>query len=175
VSQQLTPYLKRFGLKQGAPFHQVTARYYAAVEKFPGVPTAEQEGERRRLDHTYEILKMAYKTSAPAARAMVRNRRRSSTTLRVGLGVAAVLLVGTAIVLAMNFSALKMKMTGYDAGDVVCWKETGKTYGKVIEFEPAHRFPVGQPSAAYLIQLEETTETVWISERVVEGAMTVVN
>ena len=175
MSKHLTPYLKQFGLKKGATFQQVTARYFVAVKKFPVVPNKEEKEERKRLDHTYAILKRAYKAPASASRRMHRRRRRSSTTARVGAGVGAVLLVGVVIVVAMNFSTLKLKMTGYDAGDVVRWKETGKTYGKVIEFEPAHRFPVGQPSAAYLIQLEDTTETVWISERVVEGAMTVAN
>jgi hypothetical protein len=81
------------------------------------------------------------------------------------------LLVGTGILVAMNYSEIKLKVSNYELGDVVRWEDSSGPYGKILQFNPSHNFGTGNPSPAYEIQLDGTTETVWVSERVVEKAM----
>jgi hypothetical protein len=174
MPQHLDPYLKQFGLKPGANFQQITARYFACLEEFPHHLTPEQKAEKESVDHAYEILKRAYKTDKPKAPPLRKVSRRSQaaarrTALTTGLLVA--LLVGAAVLLAINYSEIKLKVSNYHAGDVVRWENSSDTYGKIMQFNPSHSFGTGNASPAYEIQLEGTTETVWISERVVEKAM----
>jgi hypothetical protein len=174
MPQHLDPYLKQFGLKPGATFQQITARYFACLEEFPYHLTPEQKAEKESVDHAYEILKRAYKTEQPKAQPLRKVSKRSQASTRrqaVVTGLLVALLVGAGILLAMNYSEIKLKVSNYTVGDVVRWEDSSGPYGKILQFNPSHSFGTGNPSPAYEIQLDGTTETVWISERVVEKAM----
>lgn len=174
MPQHLEPYLKRFGLKPGATFQQITARYFASLEEFPYHLTPEQKAEKQAIEHAYEILKRAYKAEKPDAQPVRKVSRRSPAATRsqaITTALVVALLVGAGILVMMNFSEIKLKVSNYHAGDVVRWEGSSGPYGKILQFKESHRFGTGNPSPAYEIQLEGTTETVWISERVVEKTM----
>ena len=62
-------------------------------------------------------------------------------------------------------------MVHYDNGTVVALKGRSEPYGRIVGFEPVHRFPAGNPSSAYEIRLEGRDTTVWVSERLVVNGM----
>jgi hypothetical protein len=82
--------------------------------------------------------------------------------------VAAVLL---AVLVAMNYGTIKMKMTHYEPGAVLRLKSQAVPFGEVVGFEARHRFPAGNPSPAYSIRLAGKDDTVWISQRLVVNGM----
>jgi len=173
----LEPYLKQFGLKPGATFQQVTARYFACLEEFPPKMDAKQKAEKERFDHAYAILKRAYKSEAPRERTAWKPAKKPRVSMRskaITAGIVVALAAGVGILLAMNYSEIKVRVSNYEAGDVVRWNDSSTPYGKILQYSESHSFGVGQPGPAYEIQLDGTTEAVWISERVVEKAMVAV-
>jgi hypothetical protein len=176
MPRELSPYLKVFGLKPGVSFRRITARYYARLEELSAEESPDRKATEQRLQHTYEILKRAYKSATPGA-PPIRKRRTDATqpaAVAAAVTIALLLAVGAGVLLVMHRSDLKVKLTSYEAGEVVRWKEASDPYGKVMQFDPVHRFETGRPSPAYEIQLAGGTETVWVSERVVEKAMVAV-
>jgi len=174
MPQHLDPYLKQFGLKPGATFQQITARYFACLEEFPYHLTAEQKAEKESVEHAYQILKRAYKSEKPDAPPVRKVSRRSQAAVKsraITTGLLVALLVGAGILVAMNYSEIKLKVSNYHAGDVVRWEDSSDPYGKIMQFNPSHSFGTGNASPAYEIQLDGTIETVWVSERIVEKAM----
>ena len=58
MSRNLGPYLKLFDLPPGATFKQITARYYARIERLDRLGSGEEQDEKKqRLDHAFQILK----------------------------------------------------------------------------------------------------------------------
>lgn len=174
MPQPVEPYLRRFGLKPGATLQQITARYFACLEAFPPKMNPEQKAEKARVDHAYAILKRAYTSESPrkpTERKVRRTPRATTRSRAVTTGVVVALFVGAGVLLTMNYSEIKLKLSDYEPGDVVRWEESNSPYGKVLQFDRMHDFGIGPPSPAYEIQLDGTTETVWVGERVVEKAM----
>jgi hypothetical protein len=174
MPQHLDPYLKQFGLKPGATFQQITARYFACLEEFPYHMTAEQRAAKESFEHAYQILKRAYQSEAPKGRMerkVVKKPRVATRSKAMTSGVVVGLFVAAGIFIGMNYSEIKLKVSNYEVGDVVRWKDSSGPYGKVLQYDPMHRYGIGGPAPAYEIQLDGTTETVWVSERVVEKAM----
>ena len=174
MPQHLDPYLKQFGLTPGAPFQQITARYFACLEEFPYHMTAEQKAAKESVEHAYQILKRAYKDAAPKGRVerkVVKKPRVATRSKAITTGVVVGLFVAAGIFTAMNYSEIKLKVSNYEVGDVVRWTDSSGPYGKVLQYDAMHDFGIGNPSPAYEIQLDGTTETVWVGERVVEKAM----
>jgi hypothetical protein len=174
MSKELSPYLKVFELEPGASFKQITTRYYFCLEELPEKKTPEEKATEERLQHAYDILKRAYASENRVEPTIKKTRRgaKRSTTATAVVAIALVLAVGA--LLGMHKSDLQVKLTSYESGEVVRWKHDSDPYGKVLQFDQTHRFPTGQPSPAYEIQLAGQTDTVWIGERVVEKAMVAV-
>jgi len=164
--------LKLFGLPPGASFKQITACYYARIEKLDDLgPKGPHQAEKQRLDHAFQILKRAYASpKKPMAQvgSARRNPREKSVMFTIGLFV---MLVAAAIFLVMNYDDIKVRTSNYEVGEVVRWKNSDDPYGKIVRFSRQHFFPTGNPAPAYEIQLEGQLETVWLGERLVEKGM----
>ena len=85
------------------------------------------------------------------------------------LGVTAVVLL--AGLLALNWKSLRLKMIHYEKGTVVVLQGHPEPYGQITGYESMHRFPAGNPSAAYEMKLDGRETTVWVSERLVVNGM----
>ena len=171
MSGNLRPYLKLFDLPPGATFKQITARYYARIEKLGPGPEGPNEAEKQRLDHAFQILKRAY-TSPKRPAAQVARGKRGPGTKSAALTIGLVsMLVVSGIFLVMNYADIKVRTSNYEVGEVVRWKNSDEPYGKIMQFSREYAFPTGNPSPAYEIQLEGQLETVWVGERIVEKGM----
>jgi hypothetical protein len=174
VSRNLGPYLKLFDLPPGATFKQITARYYARIERLDRLgPEGPHEAEKQRLDHAFQILKRAY-TSPKTPAAQVRGGKRDTGTRSAAITIGLVAMLAVAgIFVAMNYADIKVKTSNYEVGEVVRWKNSDEPYGKITQFSGEYAFPTGNPAPAYEIQLEGQLETVWVSERLVEKGMVI--
>jgi len=174
VSANLGPYLKLFNLPPGASFKQITARYYARIERLNRQgPEEPHEAEKQRLDHAFQILKRAYHTPKTPAAQVGRGKHGAgakTATLTIGLFT---MVVVAGIFLAMNYTDIKVRTSNYEVGEVVRWKHSDEPYGKIMQFSREYAFPTGNPAPAYEIQLEGQLETVWVGERVVEKGMAI--
>ena len=72
---------------------------------------------------------------------------------------------------AMNYQEVRLMLVRYEPGDVVRFKHEESPYGKVLRYDPEHRFHAGEPAGAYEIALSGKDETVWLSERIVVKGM----
>jgi len=165
LSQQ--HYLDILGVKRGASMDEIHTAYYLLIEQYSVNPTEDETEEQFKLQHAYNILCRSYdEPEQPSSGGSVeKNPKRT-------LMVAAVLVVvGISAVVAMNFSALKLRMTEIDPGTVVRLKDSKAPYGTVLRYDPAHKFHTGEPSPAYEIHLRGQEETVWLSKRVVVKGM----
>jgi hypothetical protein len=171
MSQVLDQYLTLLGLRPGASLQQITSNYFFLLKKFPEHLSADQLAAKQQLQHAYEVLKKAYSSRAPVR---VRRKRRKaqgerSRAITLGLGTALILLFG--VFLALNSTNLKIQLVNHEVGDLLLWKGTNEPYGKVIQFQSDHSFSTGLPGPAYEIQLSDSSETIWVSERIVEDRM----
>jgi hypothetical protein len=157
--------LATLGLKPGATLDEVNTTYYTLIRRFPENPTEEEEALVQGIRHAYALLRRAYVPPEKKVLAVVMNRR----ILLPSLAVLTVLLLGALV--AMNYNTLRLKMTHYEAGEVVRLKDRSEPYGQIVGYESRHEFPTGTPSAAYSIRLSGRDETVWVSERLVVNAM----
>ena len=164
-AEHLNRYLETLGLKPGASLDEVSTAYYTLVKKFPENPTEEQEARINELRHAYGLLRRAYVPKEKKVLAVLANRR----LLLPVMGVLSLLLLGVAV--AMNYSTIKLKMTHYETGAVLRLKNGSEPYGQVVGYESRHRFPAGNPAAAYAIRLSGRDETVWVGERLVVNGM----
>jgi hypothetical protein len=169
MSDRMTHYLSLLGVKPGAELEQINAAYYCVLEQFPENPTEEEDAQLQELQHAYSIVRRHYVGDAP------RLKRKKSVDID-GWGAVAVggtlALVMAIVLLILNFSAVQLALTRYEAGDIVRWEDEQSPYGQILRYEAEHRFHTGEPSAAYEIRLAATGETVWLSHRVVVKGMT---
>jgi hypothetical protein len=160
-------YLDILGVKRGATMDEIHTAYYLLIEKYSHNPTEEEVEEQLKLQHAYNILCRSY--DEPEERSTAdKTGRDSKLLLKIG---AFLLIVGIPALVAMNLSALKLRMADVDPGTVVRLKDSNAPYGTVLRFDPAHKFHVGKPAPAYQIQLRGSEEKVWLSKRVVVKGM----
>jgi hypothetical protein len=164
-TEHISRCLKTLGMKPGVTLDEVNTTYYTLIRRFPDNPTEEEEARVEAIRHAYSLLRRAYVPPQKKGLAAVMNRK----ILLPALGVLTVLLLGAMV--ALNYNTLRLKMTHYQAGEVVRLKNKSEPYGQIVGFESRHRFPTGTPSAAYSIRLSDHDETVWVSERLVVNAM----
>lgn len=160
-------YLDILGVKPGATMDEIHTAYYLLIEKYAHNPTEDEAEEQLKLQHAYNILCRSYEEpeqvspSDPA-------EQRPRWLLKAA---AALLVLSIPALVAMNFSALRLRMTDFDPGTVVRLKDSNVPYGTILRYDPAHRFHVGEATPAYEIHLRNGEETVWVSKRVVVKGM----
>ena len=165
TSEHLTVYLETLGLKPGASLADVNTTYYMLIKKFPENPTEEEEAQLQKVKHAYDLLRRTY---VPEKRKPLQDLVSRRYLVPAIGALAAILLV---VLVAMNYSTIRMKMTRYEPGAVLRLKDQAVPFGEVVGFEAQHRFPTGNPSPAYSIRLSGKEETVWISQRLVVNGM----
>ena len=165
TSEHLTSYLDTLGLRPGASLADVNTTYYTLIKRFPENPTEEEEARLQKVKHAYDLLRRTYVPEEKKPLQDLVNRRYLVPAIA---GVAAVLLV---VLVAMNYSTIRLKMTHYKPGAVLRLKSQAVPFGQVVGFEALHRFPTGNPSPAYSIRLAGKDETVWVSQHLVVSGM----
>lgn len=166
VNEHLGRYFEVLGLRPGASLDEINTKYFTIVKQFPENPTEEDEARVQELKNAYNMLRRAYVPVRKKEFKLALDRRVLIPALSAGS------LVALAVLVALNWGAIKMKMTHYDNGAILRFKTQSAPYGQVVGFESTHRFPTGNPSAAYNIKLNGTETTVWVSERLVVNGMT---
>jgi len=161
-------YLDVLGLKQGATLDEIHTAYYLHIERFSHDPTEEELEEQRKVQHAYAVLRRAHEPSEASPKVSA----NAASGTRKWLAIAVVLaMVGAAALVAMNYSAIRLRLSDVEPGTVVRLKDRTVPYGTVLAFDQAHRFHVGQPVAAYQIRRADTGEIEWLSKRVVVNGL----
>ena len=164
MSDQLERYLAILGVRPGATKDEINTVYFALLEQLPDNPTEEDEARLQEVKHAYSILQRNYRPVVE--RGSVARKLRSLVPV-LGLTV----LVLGVVLSALNYQNIRLAVVEYHPGDVVRWNSQSEPYGKVLSYDPTHRFHTGEPSAAYEIRLNDRDETIWLSERIVIKAM----
>jgi hypothetical protein len=164
MTDNLSRYLELLRLQPGATKDEISTAYYAVLEQFPENPTEEQEARLQEVKHAFSILQRNYRPVAPR-----RSIARGARSLMPALALAALVLGG--VFAALNYQSIRMALVEYRAGDVLRFKDKREPYGRVLRFDPVHRFHVGEPSPAYEIRLSDGSGTVWVSDRIAIKAM----
>lgn len=164
MNDNLDRYFEILNLQPGASKDEINTAYYAILERLPENPTEEESEHIQQIKHAWSILQRNYR---PVARQRVVARKRRGLVPMLGL---------TAMVLAivfftLNYQSIRLAVVEYQPGDVVRWTNKSEPYGKVLRYDPMHRFHAGEPSPAYEIRLEGKDESIWLSERIVIKAM----
>lgn len=159
-------YLEVLGLGSNPTFDAINTAYFTCIKRLPQNPTEEDEARLLEVKRAYDILKRNYQPKVVKARFSLSFNRKTTLPL---LAAATLLLLGGLV--ALNWKSLRLKMIHYDNGTVVALKGTPEPYGRIVGYEPVHRFPAGNPSAAYELRLEGRETTVWVSERLVVNGM----
>ena len=162
---RLNQYLETLGVKPGASPEDVNTAYYTLIKKFPQNPTEEEEERLQKVKYAYDFVRHAYAPVKKKPLLALPDRRILAPVL-AGLAV-----IGIVVLVAMNYGAIRLKMTHYENGDVLRFKNQSAPYGQVVGYEALHPFPSGYPSPAYSIRLADREETVWISRRLVVNGM----
>jgi len=158
-------YLETLGLGPNATFDAINTAYFTCIKRFPQNPTEEDEARLQEVKRAYDILKRNYKPKETKSFHLAFDRRTSLPLL----GVAAAVML--AVLVSMNWKTLRLKMIHYDNGTVVALKGHSEPYGQIVGYESVHRFPAGNPSAAYEMKLDGRDMTVWVSERLAVNGM----
>jgi hypothetical protein len=158
-------YLEVLGLGANASFDAINTAYYTCIKRFPENPTEEDEARLQEVKRAYDILKRNYQPKETKSFHLAFNKK---ATLPL-LGVAVVALLAGLV--ALNWNTLRLKMVHYNNGTVVALKGHSEPYGQIVGYESVHRFPAGNPSAAYEMKLDGREVTVWVSERLVVNGM----
>jgi hypothetical protein len=164
-------YLDILGVKRGATMDEIHTAYYLLIEKYAHNPTEDEAEEQLKLQHAYNILCRSYEE--PEERSPAHTTERSPKLLLKIAG--ALLVLGIPGLVAMNYSALKLRMADVEPGTVVRLKDSNAPYGTILRYDPAHQFHTGEPTPAYEIRLRNGEETVWLSKRVVVKGMVAVD
>lgn len=162
-------YLETLGLGPNATLDAINTAYYMCIKRFPENPTEEDEARLQEVKRAYDILRRSYQTKQVRTfplRFSVSFRRKAALPV---LGAALLVLLGGLV--ALNWKSLRLKMIHYDQGTVVALKGHGEPYGTIVGYEAKHRFPAGNPSAAYALRLDGRDTTVWVGERLVVNGM----
>ena len=154
-------YLEIFGAAPGSTLDEINTAYFTMVKRFPENPTEEEEANIQEIRRAYDIVRRRYVPPKTKAFQIIFDKR-----VIIPLMTVSVLALG-GFFLWMNWNNVKMKMTHYEAGDVLRLTNAGEPYGTVTGYESVHRFPFGAPAPAYSIKLNGKEETVWVSERLV--------
>jgi hypothetical protein len=168
IGQSQQHYLDLLGVKAGATMDEIHTAYYLQVEKYSDNPTEDEAEEQIKLQHAYNILRRSYDESETPP---TRDRSVERSPKRVLVIVAVLLAVGLSVLVAMNYSELKLRMTEYVPGTVVRLEDAHVPYGTILRYDPAHEFHTGRPTPAYEIELRNGRERVWLSKRVVVKGM----
>jgi hypothetical protein len=158
-------YLEVLGLGPNASFDAINTAYYTCIKRFPENPTEEDEGRLQEVKRAYDILKRNYQPKKERSFHFAFNKKVALPLL----GVAAVVMLAGLV--ALNWKSLRLKMIHYNNGTVVALKGHSEPYGQIVGYETMHRFPAGNPSAAYEMKLDGRDMTVWVSERLAVNGM----
>jgi len=165
ISGHLNRYLEVIGLQPGATLDDVNRAYFTIVKTMPENPTEEDEARIQELKRAYDMLRRAYVPQEEKGFEVLFDRRYLAPAAGVLAAIMVVLLV------VMNYGTIRMKLVRYEPGAMLRLKSQTEPYGQVTGYEARHRFPNGNPSAAYSIRLRNGGETVWVSERLVVNDM----
>ncbi|HYV20839.1 MAG TPA: J domain-containing protein [Verrucomicrobiae bacterium] len=158
-------YLEVLGVGPNASFDAINTAYYTLIKRFPENPTEEDEARLQEVKRAYDILKRNYQPKEEKSFHFAFDKK-------VALPLLAVTVVAMlAGLVALNWKNLRLKMVHYNAGTVVALKGHSEPYGQITGYEAMHRFPAGNPSAAYEMKLDGRETTVWVSERLVVNGM----
>jgi hypothetical protein len=166
MTQHLNRYLEVLGLRPGVSLDEINTTYYTLVKRSPQNPTEEDEARLQELKRAYDMLRRGYVPPQKKALQVILDRRLMVPVLAVLTVVMAVALV------ALNWNTIQLKMTHYEKGDIVRLKTQNDPYGEIVGYDDHHQFPMGNPTAAYAIRLDRSTEIVWVGERTVVNGMT---
>jgi hypothetical protein len=158
-------YLEVLGVGPNASFDAINTAYYTAIKRFPENPTVEDEARLQEVKRAYDILKRNYQPKRERSFHFAFNKKVAVPLL----GAATVVML--AGLLALNWKSLRLKMVRYEKGTVVALKGHSEPYGQITGYEAVHRFPAGNPSGAYEMQLDGRETSVWVSERLVVNGM----
>ena len=162
----LSRYLEVLGLRPGATLDEINTTYYTLVRTIPQNPTEEEEARIHELKRAYDMLRRAYVPQPKSGSGL-------SSVKRIAAPAAgALVVVAMAVLVAMNYHTLRMKMVHYAPGTTLKLNSGSEPYGEVLAYEAQHHFPTGNPSGAYSIRLKTSGETVWVSERLAVNGMT---
>lgn len=164
MTDNLARYFAILRLEPGASKDEINTAYYSILERLPDNPTEEEDRKIQQIKHAWSVLQRNYR---PAARKRVVVRRQRSMLPILGL-IAALLAIGFFL---FNYQEIRLAVVEYQPGDVVRWQNKSEPYGKILRYDPTHRFQIGEPSPAYEIRLDDKDETIWLSERIVIKAM----
>jgi len=165
IPDRMARCLETLGLRPGASLDEINTTYYTILKRFPENPTEHDEAHMRELRRAYEILRRTY---VPPQKRVVRVLMDKRLAIPL-LGVATAVLAG--VLLYLNWGAIKLQTTHYEPGEVLRLKSANVPFGTIVEYDAAHKYPVGRPGAAYEIRLEGKTDTVWVSERLIVNGM----
>lgn len=158
-------YLEVLGVGSNASFDAINTAYYTLIKRFPENPTEEDEARLQEVKRAYDILKRNYQPKAEKSFHLAFDKRFALPLL----GATAAILL--AVLVALNWKNLRLKMVHYNPGTVVALKGHSEPYGRITGYEAVHRFPAGNPSGAYEMKLDGRETTVWVSERLVVNGM----
>jgi len=164
MTDNLARYFAILRLQPGASKDEINTAYYSILERLPKNPTEEEDTQIRQIKHAWSILQRNYR---PAVKMKVAAGRGRSLGPMLGL-IAAVLAVAFFV---LNYQSIRLAVVEYQPGDVVRWTNRSEPYGKVLRYDPMHRFHTGEPSPAYEIRPAGKDEAIWLSARIVIKAM----
>lgn len=165
MSDNLARYFAILRVEPGASREEINTAYYSILERLPKNPTEEEDKQIQQIKHAWAILQRNYRPAVKQRRVAAHGRRSMLPILGLALMV-----LGIAF-LAFNYQSIRLAVVEYHPGDVVRWQNKSEPYGKLLRYDPTHRFHTGEPSPAYEIKLEGTDEKIWLSERIVIKAM----
>jgi hypothetical protein len=163
--ERYSQYFEALGVKTGAALEDLNTAYYTLIKRFPENPTEDEEERLHKVMHAYGFLCRAY---APSRRQKLVALMKPKILVPV-LGTLSAIAI--AILVAMNYQAIKLQMTFYDNGTELRFKNQAEPFGRVVAYESQHQFPTGNPSPAYGFRKPGEKETVWISQRLVVSGM----
>ena len=160
-------YLEMLGVKRGATMDEIHTAYYLLIERYSHNPTETEVEDQHKLQHAYNILCRSYDEGKE-----VRDVEGDGIRQRGRLMVAAfVAVIAIAVLVAMNWSEIKVKLAHIEPGTVVRLNDHRDPYATVLGFDDKHRFHTGNTVPAYELRLAATGETVWLNKRVVVKGM----
>jgi len=166
MTDRMSRCLETLGLRPGASLDEINTTYYTILKRFPENPTEDDETHMQELRRAYDTLRRGYVPPKKKTVEILMDKRVAIPLLCV----ATVVLAG--VLLYLNRGTIKLKMTHYEPGAVMRLKTAGVPFGTIVGYDAAHKYPVGNPGAAYEVRLEGKPDTVWISERLIVNGMT---
>ena len=110
----------------------------------------------KRIEEAFDILRDPDRRSA-----YDREGLEGSDVLRKPATLAAILALLLITLAAVYGPEILRGMKTFKEGQKVSETRTGREFGTVLRFDPAHRFPQGSTLPAYLVRMAETGEDRW--------------